>query len=339
MTPTTTVASTVNAASVGPGPTATQSGIASNCNNYGEAMAGDDCFDFATAHNITPAQLYQWNAVLGPNGQNCSLQFQSLEYYCIGTAGTATSPPTTSTTSSASTVSVPSPTQSGIDPSCNKYAEPAAGQGCYDFATANNITPDQLYQWNKILGAAGANCGTQFQAGENYCVGVSGGVTSSPSSTPTKTTSTPATTTASSTAANAPSPTQIGIVASCVDYAQPASGQGCYDFATAHGIQPAQLYQWNTVLGASGANCGTAFLAGEWYCIGVTVPSSTQSGLSAKCYSYDLPQSGQGCYDFATAHNITPAQLYTWNPVLGSGGANCGTQFQAGEYYCVGANT
>lgn len=33
---------------------------------------------------ITTAQLYQWNPVLGSNGENCSLQFQSGIDYCVG---------------------------------------------------------------------------------------------------------------------------------------------------------------------------------------------------------------------------------------------------------------
>ena len=52
VTPTTTVTSTVDSVTAGPGPSPTQSGIASNCNNYAQAKAGDDCFDFAVAHNI-----------------------------------------------------------------------------------------------------------------------------------------------------------------------------------------------------------------------------------------------------------------------------------------------
>lgn len=77
VTPTTTVTATGNPVSEAPGPTATQSGIASGCNNYAEAKKGDDCYDFAIAHSIQPAQLYAWNSVLGPNGANCSLMFQA----------------------------------------------------------------------------------------------------------------------------------------------------------------------------------------------------------------------------------------------------------------------
>jgi hypothetical protein len=90
-----------------------------------------------------------------------------------------TSKPTTTTTSISTTtssnrVTVPGPTQSGIVPTCIKYAQPPAGTGCYDFAVANSITPAQLYAWNTILGVDGANCGILFFADDWYCVGVTG---------------------------------------------------------------------------------------------------------------------------------------------------------------------
>lgn len=250
MTPTTTVSTTGNPVSEAPGPTATQSGIAQNCNNYAEAKKGDTCYDFANAHNITPAQLYQWNPVLGANGANCSLEFQASEYYCIGVASASTT--TSSTITSTSVVAAPGPTQSGIISSCDLYATPKSGTGCYDFATANNITPAQLYDWNKVLGDNGANCGTQFQAGEYYCIGISGPTTTSATST--KTT---------------PSPVQSGIASNCNKYALPKSGEGCYDFATDNNITTDQLYTWNPILGTNGANCGTQFQAGEYYCVGI----------------------------------------------------------------------
>ncbi|RMZ84792.1 hypothetical protein DV737_g978, partial [Chaetothyriales sp. CBS 132003] len=260
VTPTTTVTTTGNPISEAPGPTATQSGIAADCNNYAEAKPGDDCYDFAVAHNITPSQLYEWNLILGSNGANCSLEFQAKQYYCIGIASSGTGTITsssTSTTASSTVVAAPGPTQSGIISSCNLYATPSKGAGCYDFAIANNITPSQLYYWNSVLGQGGANCGTQFQLGEYYCVGVSGS------------TAVPTITSSTSTLST-PSPVQSGIASNCNKYALPKTGEGCYDFAADNGITTDQLYTWNPVLGANGANCGTEFQAGEYYCVGVS---------------------------------------------------------------------
>lgn len=117
----------------------------------------------------------------------------------------------------------------------------------------------QLYAWNTVLGTSGENCGSSFWAREWYCVGISdGGGPSTASAKPSKTSQ-----------ITAPGPTQTGIVTNCNKYAEAGGGIGCYDFATQNMITPAQLYAWNGVLGPNGENCGSAFLAQEWYCVGV----------------------------------------------------------------------
>lgn len=166
-----TVAATLNLATVAPRPTSTQSGIAPNCNNYAKSLKGDNCYDFALAHYITPAQLYAWNLVLGPDGKNCDTQFQVAEYYCIGLSSPATT--TMTPASSKTSTAAPGPTQPGITPNCNKYAEAQRGDNCYNFALAQGITTDQLYAWNTILGPNGSNRDTGFLTKVYYCVGVS----------------------------------------------------------------------------------------------------------------------------------------------------------------------
>lgn len=157
-----------------------------------------------------------------------------------------------------SPTAAPGPTQTGITPSCNAYALAPNGIGCVDFAALNCIQTSDLFSWNSVLGKNGENCGTLFWAQEYYCIAVA----------PTSTTIsiTPTTT---SNARGAPGPTQTGIISSCNKFAAAPDGMGCYDFATLNGITQAQLYAWNTVLGANGANCGTAFWSKEYYCVGV----------------------------------------------------------------------
>jgi hypothetical protein len=132
-----------------------------------------------------------------------------------GSGGGTTTPPSTPTISSA--VTAPGPTQSGIISSYNKYALFANLQGCYDFATANGITPAQLYSWNAFLGPNGENCGNNFLGGEYYCNG-----TQQPSSTK---------------LVSAPGATQNGIVASCIKFAKPPAGAGCYDLRSRMGLR------------------------------------------------------------------------------------------------------
>jgi len=258
--------------------------------------------------------------------------------------GTSVSYLVTSQPLGANPTAAPAPTQVGIVSNCNQYAQAQSGDYCSKFASENNITPDELYQWNTILGGEGANCTSMFWAGYYYCIGISG-TKPATTTTPPISTSTPI----------APSPTQSGIVADCDLYAQATSGDYCSKFAADNSITTTELYLWNAVLGPDGANCNSDFYAGYYYCVGVggsgspttttpsgpsstlsvTVPSPTQSGIASNCNGYAQAQSGDYCYEFASNHGITTAELYEWNTVLGSNGANCGTAFFAGYYYCI----
>ncbi|KAI4243066.1 MAG: hypothetical protein LQ352_007118, partial [Teloschistes flavicans] len=224
----------------------TQAGIADTCNAFAYARADDTCYQMSQRFHITLAQLTTWNPSLGyPDGRNCTTQFWAGYDYCVGVLGssTTTKPPPISTTSSGPSL----PTQSGIILSCNKYKEAVAGDYCFKFAEDNGITTDQLYAWNKILGDGGSACETQFQAGYDYCVGIS----TTTSSTPVTTESAP------------PIPTQSGLAPDCAKIVVAQKGDYCYAFAQNNGITTTQLYTWNPVLGPNGENCNTQFQAGE----------------------------------------------------------------------------
>lgn len=145
--------------------------------------------------------------------------------------------------------------------------------------------------------------------------------------------------TTTSSPTSAPSPTQTGITSGCTKYVQAQSGDYCTKFAQANNITPDQLYAWNTVLGSGGSNCDGDFFLGYYYCVAATppvVPSPTQAGIAANCDKYKIAQSGDYCSKFAQDNGVSTDDLYTWNPVLGSGGNNCDSQFFLGYYYCVG---
>ncbi|KAK9415412.1 putative chitinase [Seiridium unicorne] len=82
---------------------------------------------------------------------------------------TAVGTTTVGTTTSADSVTPPGPTQTGIISTCNAYALPEDGSGCWDFANSNGITLDELYAWNPAIGEC-----ENFWLGEAYCVAVSG---------------------------------------------------------------------------------------------------------------------------------------------------------------------
>ncbi|KAJ5936334.1 hypothetical protein N7454_005632 [Penicillium verhagenii] len=137
-----------------------------------------------------------------------------------------------------------------------------------------------------------------------------------------------------------PSPTQANSISrNCNQFSEAVSGDYCSLFATNNNITPDDLYNWNSVLGVNGAYCGTALQANVWYCVGVDVPSPIlDNSIPANCDAYAEAISGDYCSEFATANDITAAELFEWNTVLGSDGADCSTEFQANVYYCVGVN-
>lgn len=151
----------------------TQVGVAKDCNAFAFCGTNDTCYDMSQRFHITLEQFTSWNPVLGyPDGYNCTTQFWAGYDYCVGVPGNPTGSSSTSTEPSVSTSILPYPTQSGITPVCSKYVEAKAGDYCFIFARNNNITSDELYNWNTILGPNGANCSTEFQAGYDYCVSI-----------------------------------------------------------------------------------------------------------------------------------------------------------------------
>ncbi|OBT81991.1 hypothetical protein VE02_09310 [Pseudogymnoascus sp. 03VT05] len=323
----TTVSYLVTSQVLGANPTAapapTQAGIAPDCNQYSKASSADTCMTFASQNGITPAELYEWNSGLGVAGANCSTNLWVDYYYCIGTVGFVAGTTTTTSSPSSTAVSAPAATQSGIISTCNAYAQAPPESYCSLFAANNGITETELYAWNSVLGAGGANCGSSFWANEYYCIGVA-----------------------------APTPVQAGIIDTCNNWAAAPSGSYCSLFAANNDITEAELYAWNTALGANGANCGSSFWANEYYCIGVSLaiastttsvatptavaaPGPTQAGIVSNCNGYAMAPKGSDCSLFASDNGITLDQLYAYNTVLGADGANCGTSFWADEYYCI----
>ena len=236
----------------------------------------------------------------------------------------------TSTPLGEAPTAAPAPTQAGIAANCNTYAKATSGDYCQNFAQNNSITADDLYTWNTVLGLGGSNCSTQFFANYFYCVGVSGGST---------TTSMPSPTTTSVIPSAVPSPTQSGISPYCNKYRETVSGDYCSKFAQDNNISAADLYAWNTALGNGGTNCNTQLFANYYYCVGIAPPTPTQSGIAANCNNYTKASSGDYCAKFAQENNVTTDNLYAWNSVLGSGGSNCNTAFYANYYYCISASS
>ncbi|KAB5513030.1 hypothetical protein GE09DRAFT_1047301 [Coniochaeta sp. 2T2.1] len=147
-TPATTTAPT--------GPSPTQSGIASDCQKYHLAVAGDTCQDIVNKYGyFSLADFYKWNPDVGNLCSGLWLGY----YYCIAVKGTNTTPGPTK----------PSPIQDGITSKCNKWYKVSSGDACQKIADQFKITLQNFYSWNPAVGSA---CSSLW-LGYYVCVGIS----------------------------------------------------------------------------------------------------------------------------------------------------------------------
>ena len=191
--------------------------------------------------------------------------------------------------------------------------------------------------------------------GNSYCVEQNYGIpvesTSSLIGTPTITQSSgsPATTTGVVT----PTPIQDGTVKNCDKFHLVQDGELCTDILSIYGISLADLFTWNP---AVGSRC-TNLWANTYVCVGViggsttgtitsttasfsstttgngiTTPTPTQAGMTKDCNKFHFVSEGDGCYSIGEKYGVTLAQLYAWNPAIGS---NCNSLW-LNTYLCVG---
>ncbi|ORY64855.1 uncharacterized protein BCR38DRAFT_431162 [Pseudomassariella vexata] len=238
-----------------------RAGSIETCTQYADAWPDWDCSDILLNYELTIAQFYEYNPVVGAD---CSGLWPEYAY-CIRAAdyvspvtSTTTASATTTATSRTTTTGPPAATHTGQPANCDEWHVVVDDDTCTSIEQAYSITAPQFLAWNP---AVSADCSTNFWLGYAYCVGVSD---DTPTVTTTRTTAAPTTT------PSVPSPVQEGnAVSNCVAYGQAADGDWCSAFADLNGITLAELYAWNTLLGSTGENCGSSFWAGYWYCIGV----------------------------------------------------------------------
>lgn len=312
--PTQTSSSTTTAPTTEPTPPGpTHEGQPEDCVQWHLVESGDTCSKVETAYSISHSQFLEWNPAVS---SDCLTNFWGGYAYCVATTG---SPTMTSTggPSEPTNTGAPEPNQPGnAIPACAAYEKATQGDWCTAFADRHGIAYQDLYKWNTVLGANGENCVSLFWSGYWYCVAVG------PSA--------------------APEPSQAGnAIPACYAYEQAAQGDWCTAFADRYGIGYQNLYKWNTVLGASGENCGSMFWSGYYYCVDVApvpAPEPNQAGNAvSSCYEYEKAAQGDWCTAFADRHGVAYSDLYVWNSILGPNGENCGSSFWSGYYYCVAA--
>jgi LysM repeat protein len=272
-----------------------------NCNNFYYVVADDGCYDIAAKFSISLDEFYAWN----PYVQDTCARLWPKTYVCVGLIGSTPTPTPTpkpsatpSKTSSSTTkttptngITTPSPIQSGMVTNCNKFYLVQGGDGCWDIATKNSITPEQFSLWNPAIGT---DCAKLYP--NNYvCVSIIGfaPATSSTLKTTAKPTSTipyipPTTctfnlskgeyicpnstlTTARPTSTKpgngiaTPTPIQTGMTTNCKKFYKVKSGDGCWAIADANQIALDDFYKWNP---AVGSGCQTLW-PDNYVCIGI----------------------------------------------------------------------
>ncbi|KAM5430480.1 hypothetical protein McanMca71_007204 [Microsporum canis] len=210
---------------------------------------------------------------------------------------------------------------------------------CGYFEATWGISHQDFVKWNPSVGE---NC-DGIVVGNSYCVEVNYGLP--PTGTSMMTTMKP-----TPTGSPIPSPTQSGIIDSCTNFYQAASGDNCDSIVRKFGTFSLEdFYAWNPAVGSS---C-TGLWAGYHYCVGIpgtpshpptttsapmtttTIPagpSPTQDGIISTCTKYHKAVSGDTCFGIATAFGtFTVEEFVAWNPAVKS---DCSGMW-AGYYYCV----
>jgi len=310
-------------------PTPTQSGMASNCNKFYRVQSGDQCGLIASENGVDLQNFYAWNPAVGDDCRTLIADY----YVCVGVIGGI--PPTTSTTTtSGNGIATPTPTQTGMVGSCNKFHKVVSGDSCPDLASRYSIILSNFYAWNP---AVGSDCRTLI-VDFFVCVGMVGGV-------PPPTTTTKTTTTAPGNGISTPTPTQTGMIGNCNKFHKVVSGDGCQAIATRYSVSLSNFYKWNP---AVGSDCRT-LIADYHVCVGVVggslppttttrpgngvaTPTPIQTGMVTNCDTFHKVISGDQCDAVAKKASITLANFYKWNPAVGS---TCGSLL-LGYYVCIG---
>ncbi|KAL7811323.1 hypothetical protein V8C26DRAFT_437473 [Trichoderma gracile] len=237
-----------------------------------------------------------------------------------------------STTTTGNGITTPTPTQTGMVSSCNKFHKVVSGDTCAVLASSNGISLDSFYAWNPAVGTSCASLILDYYV----CVGVIGQGGGSTTSKPANGISTPG-------------PVQTGIVSNCNSFHLVVSGDTCADIASKSGISLDSFYSWNP---AVGTDC-TRLLVGDYVCVGIiggttakptstststkpgngiSTPGPIQTGMTGSCNKFHLVVSGDTCSDIASKNGVTLADFYAWNPAVKT---DC-TSLLLGDYVCVG---
>ncbi|PQE21991.1 hypothetical protein CJF30_00009975 [Rutstroemia sp. NJR-2017a BBW] len=315
-------------------PSPVQAGIYSGCETYYQAKApkGDNCASITDYFfGFNEAQFISWNPAVSYDCSNLVIG----NYYCIQAQAYRPSPAVFSGPG------LPSPLPNCTVSDCTAWYRATETDNCTSVPQRfGNFSLVEFTQWNSFNPT---NC-TGFDTGYFYCINWPWSssknfnssnfndtdystwrfpINSCYNSTVNETTTVPSTTTSTTTTA-AP-------ISTCVKSYTVVAGDSCAAIQAANSITFAQLLAWNPSIGS---NC--EFLAiGNTYCVsksaGTTTTTSSKPTQTSSCTKSYTVVAGDSCAAIQAQYSITFAQLFAWNPSIGS---NC--EFLAiGNTYCV----
>ncbi|KAK3681706.1 hypothetical protein B0T22DRAFT_502239 [Podospora appendiculata] len=145
-----------------------------------------------------------------------------------------------------------------------------------------------------------------------------------------------------------PTPIQTGMVTNCNRFYKVVSGDQCNTIATANNVALANILAWNPAVGSA---CTSLWLD-TYICIGViggttlppaatsttsagngiATPTPVQPNVATNCNKFHKVVSGNQCGTLAAQYGISLANLYAWNPTVGTACAGLWADY----YICVG---
>ncbi|KAK6072405.1 LysM domain-containing protein [Seiridium cupressi] len=320
-----------------------QTGIPSSCQSYYLAVTDDTCDTvLSLVSYITEDQFFEWNPALNGDCQGMWVGY----YYCIANFDSGAVPMPTVTTK-------PSAAAPSITASCTSWYNATVGDTCDRIALQfGTFSEDDFIGWNPDVWSTCDN----LQMGLYYCVAVSGTPT-------TRTVPYSATTTAASSAT---------LSADCTDIWYVGTDDTCASIAETYSMSLSDFIAMNSQLSATTSQCyltsdtyvcvgtdsgnSTTELFSTTITTGVTstsgtatttsatttttggtstavsTPLPTQSGMVSGCVRFYYVETGDGCYDIATAAGISLDTFLEWNP---SAESDCSGLWSE-TYCCIG---
>ncbi|KAI2720884.1 hypothetical protein CBS147332_4124 [Penicillium roqueforti] len=297
----------------------------------------NSCKWIAWLNEVTTANFLSWNPSLNSDLSACAMQ-PGYSYCAILNSSYTTGDDYTTGSDSEAISSSQCLSLNATEPStvsnCNCftgiYSYQSGDYECANIADDFDITEAELIAWNPWLATdCDANLYANLASGDMraVCIGVN--------STVSATTTNPST--ASATATTSAVPTQTGYIDGCQEFYTVESGDDCSTMEAEFGVTLAQLYAWNPSIGST---C-TGLWLGYAYCVkgpaataSTTASAPTQTGIVSNCNEYHTVVSKDSCAAVESEYGVTFAQLYEWNPAIGS---DC-EYLNVGYAICVGVS-